>query len=62
MCPIVSDLIPLKVEFGECLREEKKMDMREMNRDDGSPCSVLMLQLELVPHCLLFDSGEGRVW
>ena len=55
---IVSDFIHLKVECGECLCEEKKMDMREMNRNDGSPCSVVMLQLELVPHCLPTRANE----
>jgi hypothetical protein len=34
----------------ECLCEQKRMRMTDMKRSDGSPCSVLVRQPDVVYH------------
>jgi hypothetical protein len=49
VCPIISNLIAAKVQCGECLYAETKINMKQMIIGCELPCYLLRHERDLLP-------------
>jgi hypothetical protein len=60
--PFISDLIIEKGECSECLYDQGKIELREMNKEICSPSYCIKHQLDIRPLCLRIYCLHNRLW
>jgi hypothetical protein len=62
LCPFSTDIVPAKIERGECLYWSIMADMQSIRRQVVLPCCCVVLEPDVVPLQHRYCSREDRAW
>ncbi len=62
LCPFITDMVPAKVERGECLYWRTAINMQSIRRQFVLPCCSAMLDPDVVPLHPRYGSHQGWTW